>query len=62
MFVFFINELCLEKKIWIISSRKRFYKNIEFFFRKRKIGFIGIFVIYLNFDLKKFYCLMKENK
>lgn len=62
MSVSFINESRLEKKTRIISSRKRFHKNIEFFFRKRKTGFTGIFEMYSNFDLKKPHCLTKENK
>lgn len=63
MSVSFINESCLEKKnLDNKQQKKRFHKNIEFFFRKRKTGFTGIFVIYSNFDLKKPHCLTKENK
>lgn len=40
MYVFFINELCLEKKIWIISSRKRFIRILNFFLEKEKLDLL----------------------
>lgn len=45
MSVSFINESCLEKKTRIISSRKRFHKNIEFFLEKEKLDL----PVYLKF-------------